>query len=134
MSTQLVARRVNRASAHAWFRAGGRVAVLDSRDGAPDRFDVTRSSVTHSRDSIGWDELLELCAGDPGPSRTVWYSVVPVPVPRTRIRIYRNTLIHPAAPNGSGIRYWSLCAGRSLRADTLEGMRELIRDALGVTR
>lgn len=45
------------------------------------------------------------------------------------IRTYRGVHIHPAERNGSGIRWWALVEGQQLRADTLSGMRELIRGA-----
>lgn len=47
------------------------------------------------------------------------------------VRTYYGHHIYPAGLNSSGIRYWSLVNGRSLRADTLAGMRELIRDEIG---
>jgi hypothetical protein len=43
-------------------------------------------------------------------------------------REYRGVLIHRQSySDGTGIRYWSLGTGTLLRADTLEGMRALIR-------
>jgi hypothetical protein len=43
------------------------------------------------------------------------------------MRTYRGIHIHPAGRNSSGIRWWALTPKRMLRADTLAGMRELIR-------
>lgn len=40
---------------------------------------------------------------------------------------YRGVYVHRAGPNSSGIRYTALCFGVFLRADTQQGMRELIR-------
>lgn len=43
------------------------------------------------------------------------------------VRTYYGVLIHPAGRNSTGIRWWSIVNGRTLRADTLGGIRELIR-------
>lgn len=48
----------------------------------------------------------------------------PAPAPRE----YRGVMIHPAGLNSSGIRWTARYDGRALRADTLAGMRELIRE------
>ena len=46
--------------------------------------------------------------------------------------IYRNVTIYPASRNSSGIRWTAMTGdGITLRADTLEGMRQLIRERLG---
>lgn len=48
-------------------------------------------------------------------------------------RTYRGIIISRAGLNGSGIRWIALSpAGGFLRADTLEGMRGLIRHTLGI--
>jgi hypothetical protein len=44
-----------------------------------------------------------------------------------RARQYYGCAIIPAAQNASGIRYSSLCFGVNLRADTLDGIKHLIR-------
>lgn len=44
---------------------------------------------------------------------------------------YRGVMIHREyAPNGAGLRYWSLGTGTMLRGQTLADMRDLIRDAV----
>lgn len=43
------------------------------------------------------------------------------------VRTYYGAHIHRASPNGSGIRWETYAGGRFLRADTLSGIRELIR-------
>lgn len=43
---------------------------------------------------------------------------------------YRGVDIYPADRNGSGMRYWALTAKGRLMADTMDGMRRLIREAL----
>lgn len=45
-------------------------------------------------------------------------------------RLYRGILITRAARNSSGIRWHAFGPDGQLRADTLAGMRELIRQAL----
>lgn len=45
-----------------------------------------------------------------------------------RARQYYGCAIQPAGINSSGIRYTSLCFGHNLRADTLEGIKRLIRE------
>ncbi|USN15585.1 hypothetical protein KIKIMORA_04670 [Brevundimonas phage vB_BpoS-Kikimora] len=48
-----------------------------------------------------------------------------------KMKQYRGVFIHPADLNASGIR-WTATApdGQRLRADTLDGIKRLIRDAL----
>jgi hypothetical protein len=47
-----------------------------------------------------------------------------------RAHIYRDVVILPADRNSSGIRWTArLDNGTRLRADTLQGIREMIRDA-----
>lgn len=47
-----------------------------------------------------------------------------------KAHIYRDVVILPADRNSSGIRWTaSLHNGTPLRADTLQGMREMIREA-----
>lgn len=48
--------------------------------------------------------------------------------------VYRGTTVYPADFNSSGIRWTALCLGDRLRADTKEGMRELINHAYGGAR
>lgn len=48
-------------------------------------------------------------------------------LPGTEIRVYRGMYVHPAARNASGMRYWTIGPRGFLRADTLNGMRALIR-------
>lgn len=44
------------------------------------------------------------------------------------IRCYRGVFIYPCEPNSSGMRWWALVNGAGLlRADTLDGIRRLIR-------
>lgn len=47
-----------------------------------------------------------------------------------KTHIYRGIVITPASRNGSGIRWHAFGPAGQLRADTLHGMRELIRAAL----
>lgn len=47
-----------------------------------------------------------------------------------KVRTYYGAVIHRAGPNTSGIRWHAYANGRSLRADTLAGIRQLIRDAI----
>lgn len=49
-------------------------------------------------------------------------------------RTYRGITIFPAARNGSGIRWTALSPAGLLRAQTLAGMRGLIRDAINTDR
>lgn len=52
-----------------------------------------------------------------------------------KARIYRDVVILPADRNSSGIRWTAnVGIGITLRADTLQGIRELIREALGEKR
>lgn len=44
---------------------------------------------------------------------------------------YKGVYVHRAGPNGSGIRWTALCYGRFLRADTKQGMRELVTNEVG---
>jgi hypothetical protein len=50
------------------------------------------------------------------------------------IRTYRGVLIHRCAPNSSGMRWHTVGsnAGGSLKADTLRGLKALIRHDQGV--
>lgn len=41
---------------------------------------------------------------------------------------YKGVLVHPAALNGSGIRWWALTREGIMRSDTKAGMRSLITD------
>lgn len=41
-------------------------------------------------------------------------------------RTYKGVNIYPASPNNSGIRWYAHGKAGFLRADTLQGMRELI--------
>lgn len=45
-----------------------------------------------------------------------------------RARQYYGCAIVPAGLNGSGIRHTCLCFGVRLRADTLDGIKRLIRE------
>ncbi len=45
------------------------------------------------------------------------------------MKTYMGINIHPAGSNSSGIRWTALTAAGTLRADTLDGIRELIRNA-----
>jgi hypothetical protein len=48
-------------------------------------------------------------------------------------RTYRGVLIHPDITRNSwGLRWWAFGPQGLLRADTLDGMKQLIRSALGV--
>lgn len=49
-----------------------------------------------------------------------------------KVRVYRGVFIHPMTRNSMGLRWWAYGSQRMLRADTLSGMRELIRRDLGV--
>lgn len=51
---------------------------------------------------------------------------------RREERWYYGILIHPAAMNSSGIRWWAFGRRNRLRADTLNGIKQLIRMDLGV--
>lgn len=44
-----------------------------------------------------------------------------------KVRTYFGVIIHPAAPNSSGMRWWAFANQRMVRADTLEGIKALIR-------
>lgn len=43
---------------------------------------------------------------------------------------YKGVIVHPAALNSSGIRWYALSVNGGLRSDTKEGMRRLITEAL----
>jgi hypothetical protein len=45
------------------------------------------------------------------------------------VHTYRGVNIHPCAPNSSGMRWWAIVGFANLRADTLAGVKELIRGA-----
>lgn len=48
------------------------------------------------------------------------------------VRTYYGVNIYPeTVPNPAGIRWWARVGNQCLRADTLEGMRELIRHYTG---
>lgn len=49
---------------------------------------------------------------------------------RAGFRQYRGVFIHAAGRNASGIRWFAFGPAGQLRADTLAGMRDLIRAAL----
>lgn len=65
------ARRVNEATARAHFRTGGAVCVSVNGE---DSFPVTRSTVTHDRESTTWDELTDTVRGY-GDTRQRYYAV-----------------------------------------------------------
>jgi hypothetical protein len=48
--------------------------------------------------------------------------------PEREVHTYRGINIHPCAPNSSGMRWWALVGNQNLRADTLEGVKSLIRE------
>lgn len=48
-------------------------------------------------------------------------------------RIYMGCYIHRAVPNASGIRWHAFTPSGQVRADTLAGVKRLIRDAVKVT-
>lgn len=45
------------------------------------------------------------------------------------MRSYMGINIYPAGPNSSGMRWWALGPTGQLRADTLEGIKNLIKEA-----
>lgn len=55
-------------------------------------------------------------------------------LPGGLITTYRGEHITRASRNAMGLKYESYAGGRFLRADTLAGIRELIRDAHGISR
>lgn len=46
-------------------------------------------------------------------------------------REYYGVLIHPMSTNPMGCRWWAFGSGRMLQADTLNGIKSLIRKDLG---
>lgn len=51
--------------------------------------------------------------------------------PQDRLRVYMGVHIYPAGRNSSGIRYTANAGSGALRADTLDGIKSLIRRSLG---
>ena len=48
-----------------------------------------------------------------------------------KIWTYKDVLVHPAGINSAGIRWWAIVInGQNLRAQTKEGMRQLITHTL----
>lgn len=47
-----------------------------------------------------------------------------------KVRTYRGYNIWPAGPNTSGMRWTATVGGQNLRADTLDGIKELIREEI----
>lgn len=48
-----------------------------------------------------------------------------------KVWTYYGVNIYPADPNSSGIRWYAYCgSGMALKADTKEGMRQLIRQSM----
>lgn len=50
------------------------------------------------------------------------------------LREYYGCNIYRATANSAGLRYEAYAGGRFVRADTLAGIRELIREAIGADR
>lgn len=46
-------------------------------------------------------------------------------------REYYGILIHPQRPNSMGLRWWAFGKTRMLQADTLDGIKQLIREERG---
>ncbi len=60
----------------------------------------------------------------------------PIGANRSRLstRQYKGVNIHPAGRNASGIRWNALTDQGILRADTLAGLKQLIRETIGGAR
>lgn len=67
--------RVTRDAARVHFHGGGRVAILDKRDGWGETLEVRDRGQFHSLESTTWDALETLNTADPGPARTAYYTV-----------------------------------------------------------